>query len=51
MQVQAHRGGFKPDNVLSTFKKAIESGVKAIEMDLWLSKDGQIVVLHGGNEG
>jgi glycerophosphoryl diester phosphodiesterase len=51
IQVQAHRGGFKPDNLLSSFTKAIQSGIKAIEMDLWLTKDGQLVVMHGGSQG
>jgi len=51
IQVQAHRGGFKPDNLLSSFKRAIESGIKAIEMDLWLTKDEQMVVMHGGCQG
>ncbi|WP_158553335.1 glycerophosphodiester phosphodiesterase [Peribacillus saganii] len=43
-----HRGasGYRPENTLSSFKKAIELKVDFIELDIQLSKDGQIVVFH-----
>ena len=34
IQIQGHRGGYKPDNVLSTFTKSLESGLEAIELDV-----------------
>ena len=49
--VQGHRGGFKPDNTLRTFQKSLESGLEAIELDVWLSRDGVPIVSHGGSDG
>ncbi|HSX09626.1 MAG TPA: glycerophosphodiester phosphodiesterase family protein [Candidatus Saccharimonadales bacterium] len=44
----AHRGasGYAPENTLTAFKKALEMGVDGIELDVHLSKDGHVVVLH-----
>ena len=44
----AHRGasGIAPENTLAAFKKAIEIGVDAIELDLHGTADGEIVVIH-----
>lgn len=44
----AHRGGYAngPENALSTILKCVESGVKAIEIDIRLTRDGQLVVFH-----
>lgn len=46
--VIAHRGASKdaPENTLSAFALAIEQGADMIELDVRLSKDGQIVVFH-----
>jgi glycerophosphoryl diester phosphodiesterase len=46
--VIAHRGfsGAAPENTIAAFKKAIDLGVDMIELDIHLSKDGQIVVIH-----
>jgi glycerophosphoryl diester phosphodiesterase len=46
--VIAHRGfsGAAPENTLAAFKKAIDLGVDMIELDVHLSKDGQMVVIH-----
>jgi glycerophosphoryl diester phosphodiesterase len=43
-----HRGaaGLEPENTLLSFRKAVELGVDQIELDVRLSKDGRIVVLH-----
>jgi glycerophosphoryl diester phosphodiesterase len=49
--IQGHRGGFKPDNTMATFNRSMESGQEAIELDVWLSKDGIPVVSHGGDDG
>ncbi len=46
----AHRGasgkGLAPENTLAAFRKAIQIGTDAIEMDVRLSKDGHVVVCH-----
>jgi len=46
--VIAHRGfsGVAPENTLIAFKKAIEVGSDMIELDVHLSKDGHVVVIH-----
>ena len=44
----AHRGGSKlnPENTLAAFAHAAALGVDAIECDVRLSRDGQVVVIH-----
>jgi glycerophosphoryl diester phosphodiesterase len=44
----AHRGasGIAPENTLAAFKKAIEIGIDAVELDLHGTADGEIVVIH-----
>ena len=46
--VIAHRGfsGVAPENTLAAFEKAIEAGADMIELDVLLSKDGHVVVIH-----
>jgi glycerophosphoryl diester phosphodiesterase len=48
VMVVAHRGfsGAAPENTLAAFRKAIEVGSDMIELDIQLSKDGKIVVIH-----
>lgn len=48
MRVFAHRGysGLYPENTMLAFEKALEAGCKAMELDVHLSKDGEIVVIH-----
>ena len=43
-----HRGAraYAPENTITSFKKAVEMGVDAIELDVRRTKDGQIVVIH-----
>ncbi|MER5888115.1 glycerophosphodiester phosphodiesterase family protein [Streptomyces sp. NPDC001941] len=43
-----HRGvmGVEPENTLRSFVRAQRSGMDAIELDLHLSKDGALVVMH-----
>jgi len=43
-----HRGakGYFAENTLDSFQKAIELGVDGIELDVHLSSDGQVVVIH-----
>ena len=44
----AHRGfkGAFPENTMLAFKKAIEAGCDAIEFDIHLSKDNELVIIH-----
>ncbi|CAN5204198.1 glycerophosphodiester phosphodiesterase family protein [soil metagenome] len=46
--VQGHRGcrGLKPENSIPAFIAALDSGVTTIEMDVAITKDGQIIVSH-----
>ena len=46
--VIAHRGfsGKYPENTLLAIKKAVELGVDFIEIDVWLSLDYQVFVIH-----
>ena len=46
--VAAHRGGAAlwPENSLLAFRNAIALGVDAIELDLHMTADGEVVVLH-----
>ena len=46
--VLGHRGysAKYPENTLLAFKKAIEAGADGIELDVWLTKDGEVVVIH-----
>jgi glycerophosphoryl diester phosphodiesterase len=43
-----HRGanGYEPENTLISFQKAIEMGADAIELDVHLSSDGHLIVIH-----
>lgn len=44
----AHRGGkgLRPENTLSAFALAQESGADLLELDVHLTADGQLVVIH-----
>jgi glycerophosphoryl diester phosphodiesterase len=44
----AHRGanGYEPENTLITFRKAVDLNVDGIELDVHLSMDGEIMVIH-----
>jgi glycerophosphoryl diester phosphodiesterase len=43
-----HRGAraYEPENTLRSFKKALEIGVNAVELDVRKTKDNQLVVIH-----
>jgi glycerophosphoryl diester phosphodiesterase len=43
-----HRGAraYAPENTLASFKKAIEIGVNAIELDVRKTKDNHLIVIH-----
>jgi glycerophosphoryl diester phosphodiesterase len=46
--VWAHRGasGYAPENTLEAFQKAIELNADGIELDVQMTKDGQLVIIH-----
>ena len=48
MEVWAHRGasGYMPENTMEAFELAIEQKADGIELDVQLSRDGEIMVLH-----
>lgn len=43
-----HRGaaGYEPENTLKSFKRAIELGADMIELDVYLCKSGELVIIH-----
>ena len=47
-KIYAHRGasGYAPENTLEAFKLAIKQGAEGIELDVQLTKDGEVVVIH-----
>lgn len=47
-EVHGHRGcrGLLPENTLPAFRRALELGVDALELDVIVSQDGQLVVSH-----
>lgn len=47
-RIAAHRGGagLWPENSLLAFRSALALGVDALELDLHLTADGEVVVLH-----
>ena len=48
MKVMAHRGysGAYPENTMLSFRKAAEVGTDGIELDVHMTKDGALVVMH-----
>ena len=47
-KVFAHRGAsqYAPENTLEAFRLAMETGAEGIELDVHLSADGELVVIH-----
>lgn len=48
VMIVGHRGvkALYPENTMLSFRKAIELGVDGIEMDIRMTKDGHLVVIH-----
>ena len=44
----AHRGfsGKYPENTMLAFQKAVEIGADGAELDVQLTKDGEVVIIH-----
>lgn len=48
IMIIAHRGasGYEPENTLRSFKKAVDMQVAMIELDVYVCKTGEVVVIH-----
>ena len=46
--VLGHRGasGYAPENTLEAFSMALEMGADGVELDVQMTRDGQLVVIH-----
>ena len=46
--IEGHRGcrGLYPENTIPAFINAVKLGVNTLEMDIIVSKDGQLVISH-----
>lgn len=46
--VFAHRGAskFAPENTIASFRSALEMGALALELDITLTNDGEVLVIH-----
>jgi glycerophosphoryl diester phosphodiesterase len=44
----AHRGasGYEPENTLCSFRRALDMGADMIELDVYVCKSGEVVVIH-----
>ena len=47
-RIIAHRGasGHAPENTLAAFQKGLELGANMLELDIHMSRDGELVVIH-----
>ncbi|WP_051348414.1 glycerophosphodiester phosphodiesterase [Peribacillus kribbensis] len=47
-RIAAHRGasGHRPENTMAAFDKGIDLGAEMIELDIQMSKDGKLAVIH-----
>ena len=48
VKIFAHRGAsaYAPENTLEAFRLAMEQGADGIEIDVQLTKDNELVVIH-----
>lgn len=48
MKIWAHRGasGYAPENTIKAFQMAVDMGADGVELDVQMSRDGQLVVIH-----
>ena len=47
-KIFAHRGasGYAPENTLEAFELAVRMGADGVELDVHMTKDGELVVAH-----
>jgi glycerophosphoryl diester phosphodiesterase len=45
---EGHRGarGHAPENTIASMKKAIDMGANVVEVDVYITKDGQVLIAH-----
>jgi len=45
---EAHRGGtgLMPENTIPAMKSGVDAGANVVEMDVYTSKDGQVIITH-----
>ncbi|MBW1917841.1 MAG: glycerophosphodiester phosphodiesterase [Deltaproteobacteria bacterium] len=48
VRIMGHRGApaYEPENTLRSIRRALEMGVEAVEIDVQLSRDGRLAVIH-----
>ncbi len=48
VKIMGHRGApfYEPENTLRSFRRALEMGVAAVELDVHLTRDGRLAVIH-----
>ena len=48
LNIMGHRGAkaYEPENTLRSVRKALDLGVQAVEIDIHLSRDGRLIVIH-----
>ena len=48
MEIWGHRGAYDyaPENTLKSFQLAVDMGADGIELDIQLTRDGEVVVIH-----
>ncbi len=48
LRLYAHRGASaeRPENTMAAFERAVEVGVHGLEMDVHLTRDGHLIVVH-----
>lgn len=51
IEITAHRGGsnYAPENTMAAFRNAVKLNANWIELDITLSKDGKVFVIHDSN--
>src|SRR5438552_17601182 len=49
----AHRGARleEPENTIPAFRRALSAGAGGLESDAWLSRDGEVVLVHDATVG
>ncbi len=53
IKIMGHRGApfYEPENTLRSFRRALEMGAAAVELDVHLTKDGRLAVIHDATLG
>ena len=48
IKVWAHRGAsnYEPENTIEALRKAVEMQADGVELDVQMTKEGQVVVVH-----